>query len=103
MAPRDALKISIDMTRRDFLAASAAAISASLAIAAPQRPYASKRRCLERRDLFPEGVASGDPAHDSVILWTRRPSGGQRDIKLVVEIAQNQAFQQVAGTPSAKA
>src|SRR5882724_5700269 len=103
MAPRDALEISIDMTRRDFLSASAAAISASLAIAAPQRPYTSKRRWLERRDLFPEGVASGDPTHDSVILWTRRPSGVKKDIKLAVEIAQDQAFQQVVATASAKA
>ncbi|HET7250497.1 MAG TPA: PhoD-like phosphatase N-terminal domain-containing protein, partial [Gemmatimonadales bacterium] len=28
---------------------------------------------LERRDLFPHGVASGDPRPDSVLLWTRRP------------------------------
>jgi len=26
----------------------------------------------ERRDLFPEGVASGDPDSNSVLLWTRR-------------------------------
>ena len=28
---------------------------------------------IERRDLFPQGVASGDPTSNSVILWTRRP------------------------------
>ncbi len=28
---------------------------------------------IERRDLFPQGVASGDPTANSVILWTRRP------------------------------
>jgi len=27
----------------------------------------------ERRDFYPEGVASGDPRPDSVLLWTRRP------------------------------
>jgi alkaline phosphatase D len=26
----------------------------------------------ERRDLFAEGVASGDPDSTSVLLWTRR-------------------------------
>ena len=34
---------------------------------------------IERRDLFPQGVASGDPTANSVILWTRRPPvQGQR-------------------------
>lgn len=27
----------------------------------------------ERRDLYPQGVASGDPRPESVILWIRRP------------------------------
>lgn len=27
----------------------------------------------ERRELFPEGVASGDPDSHSVLLWTRCP------------------------------
>src|SRR6185295_16214740 len=29
----------------------------------------------ERRDLFPEGVASAEPTFDSVLLWTRYPAG----------------------------
>src|SRR5262245_62168707 len=50
----------------------------------------------ERRDLFPEGVASGDPAADSVILWTRRPPvNGQTAEKLTVEVAEDQAFRRV--------
>jgi len=33
----------------------------------------------ERRDLYPEGVASGDSDSDSVMLWTpRRPSSAAR-------------------------
>ena len=51
-------------TRRTFLRA-AAAMGATFAwgdaFAAP-----SRKRWLERRDLFAEGVASGDPAPDSV-------------------------------------
>ena len=34
--------------------------------------YPSKVSWSERRDLFPEGVASGDPDTNSVNLWTRR-------------------------------
>jgi phosphodiesterase/alkaline phosphatase D-like protein len=48
---------------------------------------ASRSRWRERRDLFPEGVASGDPDPQSVILWTRRPfDRGQRHV-LTVEVA----------------
>ena len=51
----------------------------------------------ERRDLFPEGVASGDPAPDSVILWTRRPPLEKLASKLTVEIAEDAAFRKVVG------
>ena len=49
----------------------------------------------ERRDLYPHGVASGDPAPDSVLLWTRRqPAGGdpRAAYLLSVELAKDQAF-----------
>lgn len=49
----------------------------------------------ERRDLYPEGVASGDPAHDSVILWTRRPFTGVDKAMLTVEIAEDAGFSRV--------
>ena len=43
---------------------------------------------VERRDLFPQGVASGDPTPNSVILWTRRPPVNDSTAKkLVVEIS----------------
>ena len=51
---------------------------------------------MERRDLFPQGVASGDPTSSSVILWTRRPP--MKDSvaeKLVVEISSTPAFKKV--------
>ena len=58
------------ITRRSFLRM-AAAIGAT---AAWGNPLGAKSRLAwhERRDLFPEGVASGDPDSDSVLLWTRR-------------------------------
>ncbi len=51
----------------------------------------------ERRDLFPEGVASGDPNYNSVILWTRRPPLERPASKLTVEIAEDAAFRKVVG------
>jgi phosphodiesterase/alkaline phosphatase D-like protein len=57
--------------RREFLAAAAALGASAAWVSARAAP--SKLTWTERRDLFPEGVASGDPQDDSVILWTRRP------------------------------
>jgi alkaline phosphatase D len=79
-------------SRRDFVKL-AAAMGASLAWTGPVR--ASRTKWNERRDLYPEGVASGDPDPSSVILWTRRPFGeGERHI-LTVEIAEDEAFRRV--------
>ena len=50
-------------------------------------------RWVERRDLYPEGVASGDPAAESVLLWTRRPfEDGRASGKLTVEVAEDEQF-----------
>jgi len=87
------------VTRRTFLGM-AATIGAT---AAWGTPLATKSRLAwrERRDLFPEGVASGDPDSNSVLLWTRRPfsneqsnekSGEHRDLKLNVEVAEDESF-----------
>jgi alkaline phosphatase D len=86
-------------SRRSFLQA-AAAMGASLAWAGPAR--ASRTKWRERLDLYPEGVASGDPAPDSVILWTRRPfDKGEREL-LTVEVAEDEAFRNVvARAPAA--
>ena len=79
-------------SRRSFLKA-AAAIGASLAWGGPAR--ASRLRWQERRDLYPQGVASGDPDPHSVILWTRRPFAEGARRLLSVEVAEDQAFQRV--------
>src|SRR5215217_7063223 len=86
-------------SRRVFLQADAA-MGASLAWAGPAR--ASRTKWQERRDLYSEGVASGDPAPDSVILWTRRPfDKGEREL-LTVEVAEDEAFRHVvARAPAA--
>src|SRR5690349_8141553 len=80
------------ISRRSFLKA-AAAIGASLAWVGPAR--GSRVQWNERRDLYPQGVASGDPDPHSVILWTRRPfAQGTRQL-LTVEVAEDEAFRRV--------
>jgi alkaline phosphatase D len=80
------------ISRRSFLK-TAAAIGASLAWVGPAR--GSRVDWHERRDLYPQGVASGDPDPHSVILWTRRPfAQGTRQL-LTVEVAEDEAFRRV--------
>ena len=80
------------ISRRAFLRA-AAAMGASLAWAGPA--HGSRVDWQERRDLYPQGVASGDPDPHSVILWTRRPvAQGTREV-LTVEVAEDEAFRRV--------
>ncbi|MFO1187791.1 MAG: alkaline phosphatase D family protein [Alphaproteobacteria bacterium] len=84
------------MTRRELIAA-AAALGASAVLASPAR--ASRVAWNERRDLFPEGVASGDPSTASVVLWTRRPyADGQGEHGLTVEVAEDPGFAHVVAT-----
>jgi alkaline phosphatase D len=63
----------------------------------------SSTRWRERRDLFPEGIASGDPDSTSVLLWTRRPpltGERQSETRLHVEVAQDEGFTHVVATSS---
>ena len=86
------------VSRRDFIHL-AAAMGASLAWGGAAG--ASQAQWKERGDLFPEGVASGDPDPTSVILWTRRPfEHGDRSL-LTVEVAEDAAFRRVVAQASA--
>jgi alkaline phosphatase D len=93
------------ITRRSFLAM-AAALGAT---AAWGTPLGTKSHIAwqERRDLFPEGVASGDPDSNSVLLWTCRPPTAEHlDLKsnvlrLNVEVAEDEAFTRVVATAAA--
>ena len=86
------------LSRREFMQA-AAAMGAVLAWAGPAR--ATRTNWRERRDLYPEGVASGDPAPDGVILWTRRPFDSGDTATLTVEVAEDAAFRRVVATAPA--
>ena len=85
------------LERREFLAA-AAAMGAALAWPVGSA-RASRVRWTERRDVYPEGVASGDPAADSVILWTRHPVATDKSAPwLTAEIAEDENFARVVST-----
>ncbi len=87
------------LSRRNFIRV-ATTIGASLAWGGTG--CRSRTSWRERRDLYPEGVASGDPDPHSVILWTRRPfDKGDRHV-LTVEVAEDDAFRRViAHAPAA--
>ena len=78
--------------RRAFLL-SAAAIGAAALWSGPAR--ASRTNWREQRDLYPEGVASGDPDWHSVVLWTRRPYDGEEPRQLTVEVSRDAEFRHV--------
>src|ERR1700730_1761128 len=63
----------------------------------------SKAAWRERRDLYPEGVASADPDSNSVLLWTRRaPIDGPPAEHLTVELADDASFERVVATTQAR-
>src|SRR5262245_12364315 len=68
-------------------------------------PAPSETRWRERRSLFPEGVASGDPDSYSVLLWTRHPpsteSAAASPGKLTVEVGEDETFLRVVATADA--
>ena len=80
------------ISRRSFIKA-AAAIGASLAWVGPA--HGSRVNWRERRDLYPHGVASGDPDAHSVILWTRRAFEDAAEHFLIVEVADDETFRRV--------
>src|SRR6185503_10501857 len=86
------------LSRREFVQI-AAAMGASLAWGGTAR--ASRTNWREARQLYPHGVASGDPDPHSVILWTRRPfESGVRQL-LTVEVAEDPNFRRVVAHSSA--
>src|SRR6185369_1550277 len=86
------------ITRRQALK-TAAALGATLAWPSllARAAHSPKTARTERRDLFPQGVASGDPQPDSVLLWTRRPPDGKAGdaSKLHVEVATDPDFHHI--------
>jgi alkaline phosphatase D len=86
------------LSRRDFIQL-AAAMGATLAWVGPVR--SSQTNWREARNLYPEGVASGDPDPNSVILWTRRPFNTGDRQNLTVEVAEDEQFRRVVASAPA--
>src|SRR5689334_2076629 len=84
------------ITRREFICL-ATVFGASAAWSVPF-PKPSSVHWRERRDLFSEGVASGDPDSTSVLLWTRRNPIPTPARKLTVEVSQDPEFRRVVAT-----
>lgn len=82
--------------RRRFLSI-AASVGASAAWAC-RNARTSSLAARERRDLYPEGVASGDPDSQSVLLWTRRPFSTGTRARLRVQVSEDSAFSRVVST-----
>jgi alkaline phosphatase D len=90
---------TIGSDRREFLA-TAAALGAT-AVWPLGRAVASDIAWRENRGHYPQGVASGDPDHHSVVLWTRRPYPGVSGGSLTVEVALDEDFRRVVATARA--
>ena len=88
------------ITRRSFLKM-ALAISATAAWG-DLSPSVSRVAWRERRDLFPQGVASGDPDSNSVLLWTHCPQPVRTaEVKLNLEVAEDERFTRVIASQAA--
>ncbi len=83
----------MNLTRRKFLQSLSIGV-----VLTTKKGWANNfpAKAIERRDLFPQGVASGDPTADTVILWTRRPPvKGNLAGKLIVEISATPEFNKI--------
>ena len=88
------------LTRREALEL-AAAMGASLAWR-PSAKFAQPITGVAGPAFFPEGVASGDPAPDSVILWTRRPPAPDgAATRVTVEVSPRPDFRKIAARGAA--
>lgn len=94
-------KVMKQITRRGFIAA-AAAMGATLAwAAAPGKK--TTRSWTHAPERFAEGVASGDPASDSVVLWTRVSNAVESTVPLFVEVAEDSAFERLVTSSRTRA
>jgi len=85
------------ISRRAFIEM-AVAVGASAAWGSPIA-LPSSVPWRERRDLYPEGVASADPHYDSALFWTRRaPAATPSAEKLTIEVAEDEPFHRVITT-----
>lgn len=90
------------VTRRDFVRI-AGDVAACIALSGlPVEAAASPRF---RDDPFGFGVASGDPVHDGVVLWTRLAGGASLPKRVAVrwEVAEDEQFRRIVRSGSSPA
>ena len=80
----------MDLNRRNFLR-----IAGTVYLSAGLPVPAGATALLRGGARFPEGVASGDPLPDAVLLWTRAPAKAEGDHKLVVQLSSSENFDAV--------
>ncbi|MDH0450059.1 alkaline phosphatase D family protein [Shewanella sp. GD04112] len=85
------------VTRRDFLAMSAKGIGAAV-ISYGLMGCSDSDNDKSVPAQFLHGVASGDPAQDAVILWTRVTPDSAGDVKVSWQVASDAAFSQLVTT-----
>jgi alkaline phosphatase D len=91
----------MNLSRREFLL-QAALLGFGLATAKGASNHRSLQ-VIEKRDVYPQGVASGDPTADSVIVWTRRPViSGSTASRLTVQLATDSDFKKVVAGGTTK-
>lgn len=90
------------ITRRTALTSGLAVGAASCAPQPQLTPYASVSETLS--DIFAHGVASGDPAADSVVIWTRVTlDNAPTTVTVVWELADDEDFTDMRGKGEATA
>ncbi len=89
------------ITRRAALGATLIAGAAACSPPAPRRKYDAIAD--EASAIFAHGVASGDPAADSVVLWTRVTVPGGADALVSWQVATDAAFSAIVASGDAAA
>ncbi|HUJ03009.1 MAG TPA: alkaline phosphatase D family protein [Rhizomicrobium sp.] len=88
--------MTMDMNRRAFLARFAAGAGCFVAMAgAPFAPFARAAGAKTGAVSFPQGIASGDPEPDTVILWTRAETADGGAVSLVAQMSKTADFAKV--------
>ena len=80
--------------RRDFLKYSAGALAGLLTLPASPRSFAQTvDPVASSRNAFPQGVASGDPQPNAVLMWSRvEPTEDETHPEVVVQVSRSPEF-----------
>lgn len=73
------------------IAAGAGTFAASAVV--PFRPLFRPAQAQDAGTSFPQGVASGDPQPDAVVMWTRALAPGGRRVSLVLQVSTKRDFE----------